>query len=134
MRRASVATKRDVGSPTPKPISPPRALKDDPHGLAGVAAYHCQQAVEKLIKGLLVLAGRPAPKVHDLFYLTDLAAPDYPALAPLMERFGELTGWGAVYRYPSIGDEPAPPDATTLTTTLVGIDELAGAFRRMLDG
>ena len=30
------------------------------------AAYHCQQAAEKLIKGLLVLARTPFRKTHDM--------------------------------------------------------------------
>lgn len=45
------------------------------------SAYHCQQAAEKLIKGLLVLADVPFTKTHDLGRLGTLAAPAYPQQA-----------------------------------------------------
>jgi HEPN domain len=47
---------------------------------AGQGAYNCQQAAEKLIKGLLVLAAAPFRKTHDLDELSEAAAPIYPDL------------------------------------------------------
>ncbi len=49
--------------------------------LPDIAAYHCQQAAEKLIKGVLVLAGVSFRKTHDLDELADLAAAHFPSLA-----------------------------------------------------
>ena len=77
---------------------------------AGIAAYHCQQAAEKLIKALLVLADIPFGRVHDLARLGDLAAARYPALQSLLARIGRMTVWGYAYRYPALEDtaEPSP--------------------------
>jgi len=44
----------------------------------GNAAYHSQQAAEKVIKGLLVGSGVSFRKVHDLDELAGLASPLYP--------------------------------------------------------
>ncbi len=39
-----------------------------------VICFHCQQAVEKLLKSALAKAGRSIPKTHDLLELLDLVA------------------------------------------------------------
>jgi HEPN domain-containing protein len=41
--------------------------------LANIAAFHTQQAAEKLLKALIAMAGIEPPRVHDLAELTDLA-------------------------------------------------------------
>ena len=46
------------------------------------AASHCQQAVEKLMKGLLLTCAVAAPRTHDLEHLASLLAPRYPAVGP----------------------------------------------------
>lgn len=51
--------------------------------LVDPAAYHCQQAVEKIIKALLVAAATKVPRSHDI----ELAAPAYPALEQRMLSF-----------------------------------------------
>lgn len=56
--------------------------------LPGVAAYHCQQAAEKLMKGLLVLAGAPFAKTHDLEKIGALAAEAWPQWASLFAATG----------------------------------------------
>ena len=53
--------------------------------LAAVACFHSQQAVEKLIKALLVLAGVPFPRTHDLIQLSGLV-PAELALGDRAER------------------------------------------------
>jgi len=37
-----------------------------------IIAYHCQQAVEKFLKALLVENNKTIPKTHDLGFLLDL--------------------------------------------------------------
>lgn len=76
-------------------------LSDDPP-LLDPAAYHCQQASEKLIKGLLVAAGKTIPKTHDLWHLAALATPLYPQLAADIEAISDLTPWGTATRYPDL--------------------------------
>jgi len=68
------------------------------------AAFHCQQAGEKIIKGLLVAAAIKAPRIHDLEALAALAAPAYPDLAPLMEDVAPASAWLARTRYPDLGE------------------------------
>jgi HEPN domain-containing protein len=50
------------------------------------AAYHCQQSAEKLTKALLVLAGVPFRKTHDMEALRDLAVPHFPGLTNMIDR------------------------------------------------
>ena len=77
-----------------------RVCLDARPALLGVAAYHCQQAAEKLIKGLLVLAAIPFRKTHDLDELSAAAAPIYPDLEPLFAHLRVRTYWGFAFRYP----------------------------------
>ncbi len=76
-------------------------LADDPP-LLDPAAYHCQQASEKALKGLLVSAGASAPKTHDLRRLEALVAPLYPSLASEIAAVADLTPWGTATRYPDL--------------------------------
>lgn len=69
--------------------------------LIDLAAFHCQQAAEKLLKALLVAAAVRAPRIHDLEVLAVLAAPIYPQLAQRMSDFAPATAWTARSRYPS---------------------------------
>lgn len=81
-----------------------------------------------------MLAGRQVPKVHNIFYLADLAELDYPDLVPLMDRVGELTGWGVTYRYPPLGEPLAPPQPAALNDMLASLNELLQAFAVRLAG
>jgi HEPN domain-containing protein len=47
----------------------------------GSSAYHLQQAAEKLVKALLVLAGEPFRRTHDLDDLVARLLPVYPQFA-----------------------------------------------------
>jgi len=37
--------------------------------LTNIAAFHCQQAIEKYFKALILEAGKPLPKIHNLLTL-----------------------------------------------------------------
>jgi HEPN domain-containing protein len=78
----------------------------------GAAAYHLQQAAEKLIKSLLILNGVPFRRVHDLDELVTRLLPICPQFAETLESLRALTVWGVAYRYPSLEDEPDPPPTT----------------------
>ena len=67
------------------------------------AAFHCQQAVEKIIKALLIAAAVAAPRSHDIELLAGKAAPFYPALEQRMLSFSRLTEWLTASRYPDLG-------------------------------
>ena len=92
----------------------------------GVAAYHCQQAAEKLAKGLLVAAAVAFRKTHDIDELADLAASNYPECRDLLDTIRPLTVWGIAYRYPATEDIPEPvPDSAELHQTIGIIEQLA---------
>lgn len=55
------------------------------------AVFHCQQAVEKGIKGFLTFHQRPFGKSHDLRELGKACASLEPGLSPLLERAAPLT-------------------------------------------
>jgi HEPN domain-containing protein len=96
----------------------------------GVAAYHCQQAAEKLVKGLLVAASTPFRKTHDLDELADLAVSHYPECRNLIDAIRSLTVWGFAYRYPGTEDIPEPvPDEAEVHRILGLIERLAEQLR-----
>jgi HEPN domain-containing protein len=91
----------------------------------GVAAYRCQQAAEKLAKGLLVAAAVAFRKTHDIDELADLAASTYPECRDLLNTMRPLTVWGIAYRYPATEDVPEPvPDSAELHRTIGIIEQL----------
>lgn len=77
------------------------------------AAYHCQQAAEKLLKALLIAAARANRKTHDLDELAGDVADAHPHLATLPESCRFMTRWGIVYRYPIEPSAVAPRPPTT---------------------
>lgn len=93
--------------------------------LLDAAGYHCQQAAEKLMKGLLVAAAIPVPKTHDLDRLASLAAGAHPGLVPLMEVLVPLTTWGSATRYPDMDAD--------LGVTSSDVGEALGAIGRLRD-
>lgn len=98
--------------------------------LPGVAAYHCQQAAEKLMKGLLVLAGAPFTKTHDLEKIGALATEAWPKWTPLFAATGTWTVWGIAYRYPELEETPEP-EIETLHQALQIIADLEAALRSL---
>jgi len=77
----------------------------DEQGYTDVIAYHIQQAVEKYLKGYLVIREQRPPRVHDLDTLLNLVSrmePDlYEAYIDLCEK---ATRYYIEERYP-----PGPP-------------------------
>ena len=67
------------------------------------AAFHCQQAAEKILKALLVAAGVAPARSHDMERLVQAAAPLYPSLSDEMQAFARLTEWLTASRYPDLG-------------------------------
>ena len=100
----------------------------------GAAAYHCQQAAEKLIKGMLIATGRAFRRTHDIDELADLAQSAYPHFGPLLDRCRSFTVWGTAYRYPAIEDVPdPPPKIVDLTAALQHLDALGAAAKTLAD-
>ncbi len=74
-------------------------LEHDPPVL-DTASFHCQQAVEKVLKAFLVWKGIPFEKVHSLTYFLDLCEAQEPRFEPLRERAETLAPYAVEIRYP----------------------------------
>lgn len=74
--------------------------------LLGDAALHCQQAVEKALKALLALHGRPFRKTHDIGELAVACLEHAPELEPLLRRSAPFTEYAWRFRYPGELFEP----------------------------
>jgi HEPN domain-containing protein len=91
----------------------------------GGAAYHCQQAAEKAIKGLLIVAAKSFRRTHDLEELGTLAAVCYPHASSLLAQLGPLTTWGVAYRYPGVDEfAEVPPGPTEVAAAITHIRDL----------
>lgn len=89
------------------------------------AAYHCQQAAEKLVKALLVSLDIVPPKIHDIEVLLRLVPSDNPHL-PMLRPLARFTYLGFAYRYP----DPGP---FSLDYEVPTIDEVAGWLAELTD-
>ena len=103
--------------------------------LVGIAAFHCQQAAEKLLKGFLVQAGVAFGKTHDLKRLSDAVASTFPDLRKLVDATREWTVWSVAYRYPTSESLAEPePAAAELQRAFAVIEELALRLRSLAGG
>jgi len=92
----------------------------------GNAAYHCQQAAEKTMKGLLVAAATGFRKVHDLDELADATCPLYPTLAADLELCRPFSSWATEYRYPP-EDEAPPPSEQAIAHAIATVQRILEA-------
>jgi HEPN domain-containing protein len=90
------------------------------------AAYHCQQAAEKILKGFLVAANIPFRKTHEMDELADLVSVAYPDEKSFFDGTRSLTTWCVAYRYPSLEEWAEPlPDMSELHVVLKNIKVLS---------
>jgi HEPN domain-containing protein len=100
----------------------------------GASAYHVQQAAEKLIKALLVLAGEPFRRTHDLDDLVSRLVPVYPQFAQRAEAVRHVSVWGIAYRYPGLENAPEPlPEIEELERMIVTLKEFAAEVGSVID-
>jgi HEPN domain-containing protein len=92
------------------------------------APFHCQQALEKLLKGFLTLAGKRGGKTHALDRLGAAAAKSFPEIEELVAAAKNWSDWAFVYRYPS-DEAPPVPDENELRRALEVVDALATRLR-----
>lgn len=71
-----------------------------------IAAFNCQQGVEKVIKGYLVFNGVRPPKSHSIKELSKLVENLDPKLAKKLAKAEILTKYTVVYRYPDAEKKP----------------------------
>jgi len=75
--------------------------------LLEAAVFHCQQAVEKALKGFLTWHDVRFRRVHELDELGMQCARVDPSLTTLMERVDDLTKYATMFRYPGASSAPA---------------------------
>ena len=78
--------------------------------LPAEAVFHCQQTVEKVLKGFLVWHNLPFRKTHDLVELGAQCVALDPSLEPFLRRAAPLTDYAWKFRYPGESD-PSPTEA-----------------------
>lgn len=66
-----------------------------------IICYHCEQAAEKFLKGVLVSLNIDPPKTHDLIRLCKLCCESDRQFEQLADSCVELTPYGVQVRYPS---------------------------------
>jgi HEPN domain-containing protein len=92
-------------------------------GLAGIVCFHCQQAVEKMLKAALLASGSEPPRTHDLGFLLEMLEAIRPIPVGLNAACAALADYGVAPRYP--GWEPeagaADPDEA-LAAARLGVD------------
>jgi HEPN domain-containing protein len=75
------------------------------NGYIEIIAFHIQQAIEKYLKGYLVLNGQKPPRVHELDTLLNFAERfDANLYAPFIDLCEKATRYYMEDRYP-----PGPP-------------------------
>lgn len=97
---------------------------------ASPAAFHAQQAVEKVLKASLVAAGQDIRRTHDLDTLATQARQYWPALSPIPLTLVELNRWYSSSRYPGIDDDT--PSLTTIAGILREIEQLIAAVKALI--
>jgi HEPN domain-containing protein len=65
-----------------------------------IICYHCQQAAEKILKGVLVLRKIMPPKIHNLPDLCAILAANDEPVKTLLPQLERLNQYGTMPRYP----------------------------------
>jgi len=73
--------------------------------------FHCQQAAEKLLKGLLVAHGCEYPITHNLFVILEKVLEFDAAAESLRQSLALLNPYSVEVRYPGDAWMPSPDDA-----------------------
>lgn len=93
----------------------------NPHQFTdSIFGFHCQQAVEKLLKAWLSFSGVTFPRTHDLRILFDMASDIDRRAVAIFRELEDLTDYGVQFRY------EAPFDLEPLNR-LALVDQLGGS-------
>ena len=75
------------------------------------ALFHCQQAVQKALKGFLAYNDKPFRKTHDIGDLRAMCLLIDDSLQSVLAGAEELTKYAWLFRYPGAPQDPDPADA-----------------------
>lgn len=67
-----------------------------------IVGFHCQQAAEKLLKGLLSEVGAPFRRTHNLAVLMDALTDAGHPLPTMLAELDRLTPYGTLLRYEDV--------------------------------
>ncbi len=96
------------------------------------AAYHCQQAAEKLIKAILLHRNREAGVEHRLDFLLDML-PDSDPWKMELRALVKYTPYATAFRYPTPGGRiSAAPAPDQINADAAHIRGLIAKFRTEL--
>ncbi len=104
-----------------------RELLEGGHHPEGVT-FHCQQAVEKMLKGALRDAGQIPPRIHDLMKLLDLCEPAVPGSAGLRDVCHALNKYYVPARYPDAFAGSGPEGLPILEDARKAVEAAAHAW------
>ena len=108
---ADIKTLRDWIAIATKDFVSAKKLTAPPEPQWETAVYHCQQAVEKALKAVLILHEESPPKTHDIGLLLGKISKFSSEFADL-EIVAELfTDYATKYRYQNFNDDPLVEDA-----------------------
>lgn len=96
-----------------------------PEPTAKIAAYHCQQAAEKMVKAVLISADVDPPRWHNIDDLIELL-PAGHGLNPQLEPLGRFSPYAIAFRYPAL-DPDVLPDEPARDEILAWLRELDSA-------
>ena len=82
-----------------------------PDVLAEVVCFHCQQAVEKALKGFLISRNKEIGKIHDLVLLIEECSECDPSFKVYLRECSELNSYAVDVRYPGPNDSSTEDDA-----------------------
>lgn len=92
-----------------------RALEGDP-AIADAACFHCQQAVEKSLKAMLVFREIEPPRTHLIGILLKRLGHLDDRMAAMRDDLEWLTAFAVDVRYPQVEDEPTVEQAQRALT------------------
>jgi hypothetical protein len=101
-----------------------RDCVDGPHFLPGIAAYHCQQAGEKLVKAVLIHRGIEPMRSHDIDMLSS-GLPSTDALRSILAPLGRFTPMPSRF---AIRTRMPTPASTTDPFRIDGCPSAVAAF------
>jgi HEPN domain-containing protein len=92
------------------------------------AAYHCQQAAEKLVKAVLISTGIHPRKTHDIQGLVAELGEAHP-MRPVLAPFMRFTPFAWAFRYPSLDPMAVEANEPSLDEVTEWLKEILSAVQ-----
>ncbi len=82
-----------------------------PDILTDIVCFHCQQSVEKALKGFLISRSKEIGKIHDLVLLIEECSECDPSFQAYLNECSELNSYAVDVRYPGPNDSCTEDEA-----------------------